>query len=33
MRKVIALDGKARTVFALLALLARRNPGKQLKEM
>ena len=33
MRTVIALSGKARTVFKLLALLARRNPKKTLKEM
>ena len=33
MRKVISLQGKARTVFALLAMAAKRNPGKTLKEM
>ena len=33
MRKVISLRGKSRTVFALLAMAAKRNPGKTLKEM
>ena len=33
MRTVIALRGKAKTVFALLALAAQRNPKKTLKEL
>jgi len=32
-RKVISLKGKARQVFALLAMAAKRDPGKTLKEM